>query len=307
MLNLLWEMAPCLIGGALIGRWRSQWIAPIALPLVRFGVPVSLMGLLLHGGLNASLFGMALISVAAIALMLMILRGLSAGIAALGQPDLQLGSCIGNTAYFGIPATLALLPPEALPVSIGYDLGATLLVWSFGPQWLNRQSQAATTRERWRDLLGHLSSSPASKGLLGALIVKATPWHELIRDALWLPSRAVIVLALVIVGMRLGGIAARKLQGAGVDLSAPLICKLLLFPSLMLTISLAFPLPGYARQALVLQAAAPTAISVLLIAESEQLDTTGAARLILISTLLGLITVPLWGELLTRILLLSQL
>ena len=85
---------------------------------------------------------MALIAVAAIALMLMILRGLSAGFAALGRPDLQLGSCIGNTAYFGIPATLALLPPEALPVSIGYDLGATLLVWSLGPLWLNQANQA---------------------------------------------------------------------------------------------------------------------------------------------------------------------
>ena len=299
MLKLLWEMAPCLIGGALIGRWRPQWIAPLALPLVRFGVPVSLMGLLLHGGLNGSLFGMALISVTAIALMLMILHWLSAGIATLGQADLQLGSCIGNTAYFGIPATLALLPPEALPVSIGYDLGATLLAWSLGPLWLNRQSPTGKTRERWRDLLGHLSASPATRGLLGALIVKATPWHELIRDALWLPSRAVIVLALVVVGMRLGDIAARKLKGPDIDLSAPLICKLVVFPSLMLLISLVFPLPGYARQALVLQAAAPTAISVLLIAESEQLNGARSAQLILISTLAALISVPIWSVLIS--------
>ena len=271
----------------------------MALPLVRFGVPVSLMGLLLHGGLNGSLFGMALLAVAAIALMLIILRWLSPGIAALRRPDLQLASCIGNTAYFGIPATLALLPAEALPVSIGYDLGATLLIWGLGPLWLTRDSPAETTRERWRDLLGHLSSSPATRGLLGALIVKASPWHEPIRDALWLPSRAVIVLALVVVGMRLGDIAARKLKTPAVDLSAPLICKLVLFPALMLLISLAFPLPGYARQALVLQAAAPTAISVLLIAESEQLNASRTAQLILISTLAALFSVPIWGLLLS--------
>ena len=292
-------MAPCLLGGALIGRWRPQWIAPLALPLVRFGVPLSLMGLLLHGGINGSLFGMALLAVAAIALMLVILHWFSAGISALGQPDLQMGSCIGNTAYFGIPATLALLPPEALPVSIGYDLGATLLTWSLGPLWLSRRDPAETTRGRWRDLLGHLSASPATKGLLGALIVKATPWHEPIRDALWLPSRAVIALALIVVGMRLGDIAARKLKSPGVDLTAPLICKLVLFPSLMLLISLAFPLPGYARQALVLQAAAPTAISVLLIAESEQVNSARPAQLILISTLLALISVPIWGLLIS--------
>ena len=292
-------MIPCLIVGALIGRWRSQWIAPVAFPLVRFGVPVSLMGLLLHGGLNGSLFGMALIAVAAIALMLIILRWLSPGIAALRQPDLQLGSCIGNTAYFGIPASLALLPAEALPVSIGYDLGATLLIWGLGPLWLTRDSPAETTRERWRSLLRHLSDSPATRGLLGALIVKASPWHEPIREALWVPSRAVIILALVVVGMRLGDIAARKMKGPAVDLSAPLICKLVLFPALMLIISLAFPLPGYARQALVLQAAAPTAISVLLIAESEQLNAARTAQLILISTLTALLSVPIWSLLLS--------
>lgn len=271
----------------------------MALPLVRFGVPVSLMGLLLHGGLNDSLFGMALLAVAAIALMLMILRWLSPGIAALHRPDMQLGSCIGNTAYFGIPATLALLPAEALPVSIGYDLGATLLIWGLGPLWLTRDHPAETTRERWRDLLGHLSSSPATRGLLGALIVKASPWHEPIRDALWLPSRAVIVLALVVLGMRLGDIAAQKLKAPAADLSAPLLCKLVLFPALMLLISLVFPLPGYARQALVLQAAAPTAISVLLIAESEQLNAARPAQLILISTLAALVSVPIWSLLIS--------
>ena len=112
MLKLLWEMAPCLIVGALIGRWRSQWIAPLAVPLVRFGVPVSLMGLLLHGGLNGSLLTMALLAVAAITLMMMILHWLSSGVASLGRPDLQLGSCIGNTAYFGVPACLLYTSPS---------------------------------------------------------------------------------------------------------------------------------------------------------------------------------------------------
>ena len=295
MLKLLWEMAPCLIVGALIGRWRSQWIAPLAVPLVRFGVPVSLMGLLLHGGLNGSLLAMALLAVAAITLMMVILHWLSSGVASLSRPELQLGSCIGNTAYFGVPATLALLPPEALPVSIGYDLGATLLVWSLGPLWLNRNNKTGNRHKPWRELLAHLSASPATRGLAGALIVMATPWHDVIREVLWVPSRAVIVLALVVVGMRLGDIAARKLKEPAVNLSAPLVCKLLLFPSLMLLLSLAFPIPGYARQALVLQAAAPTAISVLLIAESEQMNAAAAAQLILNSTLVALISVPLWS------------
>ena len=295
MLNLLWEMGPCLIGGAFIGRWRPQWIAPLATPLVRFGVPVSLMGLLLHGGLNGSLLGMAMVAVTVIAVMLTLLRLATPFSVALTHPELQLGSCIGNTAYFGIPAALALLPSDALPISIGYDFGATLLAWGLGPLWLTRKPASSGPDRRWRNLLGHLSASPASRGLIGALIVMVTPWHLAISDALWLPSRAVIVLALAVVGMRLGSIASKNAPSLDVSLTTPLICKLLLFPALMLLISLALPLPGVARQALVLQAAAPTAISVLLMAESEHVNVAAPAQLILRSTVLALISVPLWS------------
>jgi len=295
VLNLLWEMGPCLIGGAFIGRWRPQWIAPLATPLVRFGVPVSLMGLLLHGGLNGSLLGMAMVAVTVIAVMLTLLRLATPFSVALTHPELQLGSCIGNTAYFGIPAALALLPSDALPISIGYDFGATLLAWGLGPLWLTRKPASSNPDRRWRNLLGHLSASPATRGLIGALIVMVTPWHLAISDALWLPSRAVIVLALAVVGMRLGSIASKNAPSLDVSLTTPLICKLLLFPALMLLISLALPLPGVARQALVLQAAAPTAISVLLMAESEHVNVAAPAQLILRSTVLALISVPLWS------------
>ena len=122
-----------------------------------------------------------------------------------------------------------------------------------------------------------------------------TPWHLAISDALWLPSRAVIVLALAVVGMRLGSIASKNAPSLDVSLTTPLICKLLLFPALMLLISLGLPLPGVARQALVLQAAAPTAISVLLMAESEHVNVAAPAQLILRSTVLALISVPLWS------------
>ena len=54
--------------------------------------------------------------------------------------------------------------------------------------------------------------------------------------------------------MRLGSIASRNAPRLDVSLTTPLICKLLLFPALMLMVSLALPLPGVARQALVLQA-----------------------------------------------------
>ena len=54
------------------------------------------------------------------------------------------------------------------------------------------------------------------------------------------------------------------------------------------------------RQALVLQGAAPAAISVLLMAEEAGRGTTQAARLILLSTMLALVSVPLWWFVILR-------
>ena len=49
---------------------------------------------------------------------------------------------------------------------------------------------------------------------------------------------------------------------------------------------------------MILQGATPTAISVLLIAESADRDQADAASLVFWSTVLALITAPLWGQVL---------
>lgn len=274
------------------------------------------MGLLLKGGLNSSLVSTAAIAAAAIMVMLLMLNSWREGGNQRLSPTLQLGSCVGNTAYFGIPVALALLPPEALSISIGYDLGATLLCWGLGPIWLAGARPEAHPY-RWRELVNHLSSSPASRGLLGALLVMATPWQATITTALWMPSRVVIVLALIVVGMRLAGLAEERSAATHPEqrhpeqrhpeqtqrppanlLNAALVCKLLLFPAFLFGLSLILPISSIARQALVLQAAAPTAISVLLIAETEQADSTAAAQLIWRSTLIAMITITIWAWLL---------
>ncbi len=74
-----------------------------------------------------------------------------------------------------------------------------------------------------------------------------------------------------------------------------LLIKLAILPALMLIISISFGLPTLMRNALVLQAATPTAISVLLVAETNHKDQEVAASLVVISTLLALFTMPIWS------------
>jgi predicted permease len=80
-----------------------------------------------------------------------------------------------------------------------------------------------------------------------------------------------------------------------------LLTKLLLFPLVVLGMALLLRLPPLLRAPLVLQAAAPTAVSVLLLSEAAQADPGRPAALVLWSTLAAVVSVPLWAWLLTAL------
>ncbi|MDP6834062.1 MAG: permease, partial [Prochlorococcaceae cyanobacterium ETNP1_MAG_9] len=177
----------------------------IVMAVINFGVPISVMGLLLQAGLDWSLLEAAFLAVLAIGVMILLLRTIPKVKQLMSRPTLQLASSFGNTGYFGIPVALALLPSKALTMSIGYDLGATLLIWSLGPPfWAERVKNAAPLSPSV--LTQALLANPAAKGLIGALIVQLTPWEQEIAIALWGPSKCVTIFGLLVVGMRIGSL-----------------------------------------------------------------------------------------------------
>ena len=264
---LLSELIPCLLIGYLLGRFKENISLTISRPLISYGIPISLMGILLKSGLELPLIESAALALVAIGFLMTILNRLPSVNNLIQNRTLQLGSAFGNTGYFGIPVSLALLPDNALIYSIGFDLGATLVIWSLGPILLTDPSNVLSSNRYWKNFIKGIFSSPAVKGLIGALIIHSSPWDEQITDLLWIPSRVVIVLALVIVGMRLSWLRKANLSRIKNQITSiknALIMKLVGLPVIMLIISSAIRLPSVMREALVLQAAAPTVISYLI-------------------------------------------
>ena len=295
MLEFLKDLLPCLLIGFWLGRRNPERSGVLATPLVRYGVPLSVMGLLLKGGMGPRVLLAAVLAAGVIGSILLLAGWIAPLRRTLHGPCGQLGCCVGNTAYFGVPAALALLPASALPITIGYDLGATLLAWSVGPLLIAEESSDGPGL--WSRLLKALRGSPAVPGLIGALLVQLTPWVDQVASALWWPSRVVIWLALVVVGMRLGSLSLATSES---DVRLPLLLpalvgKLVLFPLVLMLVGLVLRLDPVMIQAITLQGAAPTAISVLLIAEAMGRNQAMAAGLVLWSTLLALLSSPLWG------------
>jgi len=294
---LLSELIPCLLIGYLLGRFKENLSLTISRPLISYGIPISLMGILLKSGLELPLIESAALALVAIGFLMTILNRLPSVNNLIQNRTLQLGSAFGNTGYFGIPVSLALLPDHALIYSIGFDLGATLVIWSLGPILLTDPSKVLSSNRYWKNFIKGIFSSPAVKGLIGALIIHSSPWDEQITDLLWIPSRIVIVLALVIVGMRLSWLRKANLSRIKNQITSiknALIMKLVGLPVIMLIISSAIRLPSVMREALVLQAAAPTAISILLISQAASRDEKEATSLVVFSTITALISIPAW-------------
>jgi predicted permease len=298
------ELLPCLLLGLGLGRWRPGLPARLAPPLVHWGVPISMVGLLLRAGLHRDLAVAAGLAATASGGGLLLIRLLPPLAQRLGAGTLQLGSVMGNTAYWGLPAALALLPPAALAHAISYDLVGTLVTWSVGPLLVEG------IPARPRQLLGAALASPASRGLLLALLLQLTPWRQSLAALLWWPARGVLLVALTMVGMRLGVLLAAAQAGRAGNAIGGLVlamaAKLLVLPGLLLLLTALLPLPELVGDAVVLQAAAPTAVSVLLIGEAAEArgrrgEAAPAAALVLWSTLAALVTVPLWGLLLARL------
>ena len=291
------ELIPCLLIGYLLGRFKENLSLTISRPLISYGIPISLTGILLKSGLELPLIESAALALVAIGILMTILNRLPCVKNLVPNRTLQLGSAFGNTGYFGIPVSLALLPDHALIYSIGFDIGATLVIWSLGPILLTVPSKVLSSNRYWKNFINGLFSSPAVKGLIGALIIHSSPWDEQITDLLWIPSRVVIVLALVIVGMRLSWLRQAnpsRIKIQIISIKNALIMKLVGLPVIMLIISSAIRLPSVMREALVLQAAAPTAISILLISQAASRDEKEATSLVVFSTITALISIPAW-------------
>ncbi len=308
MLRFLLELVPPLGLGLLLGIRFPGLPGRLAPPLITWGIPISLVALLLRAGFRAELLTAALMAAAASGLGLLLMR-----LPALGrripEGSLQLGCIVGNTGYWGLPVGLALLPAEAIGFTIAFDLMATLITWSLGPLLVDRHATGA------RRQLQVLATSPAMRGLALAVLLHQTPWSAALAQWLWWPARLVVLVALALVGMRLGLVLRRRPAGAagpagGWALLAPLVGKLLVLPAAMLLLAGLLGLPSPLRDAVVLQAAAPTAISVLLLTEAAAAGHQGAAEagrrqaveavatLVLWSTALALVSVPLWWWLL---------
>ena len=280
--------------GFYIGRTKPKLSEKISILLIKYGIPISVMGLLLKAGINIDLIKSSLIAFFSISSLFFLINIVPRTRKNFPNYSLQLGGLIGNTSFLGIPIAIALLPTNIINFTIGFDIGTTLFSWIFGPILLQKE-KSQNSNFNLKKLSLSIFNSPASKGTFGALLVYLLSLDHYIGEILWIPARIVIFLAIAVVGSRLGIITKNKsnLLNFNNEIKNSIVLKLLIFPLLIYLTTIVFKFEKLEVLALVLQAGTPSAISTILMAEAYKTNQDLAAKTLFLTTIFSIITIPL--------------
>jgi predicted permease len=213
-----------------------------------------------------------------------------------GTRALALTVGVFNYGYFALPLCLALFGPEVAGVLVVFNLGVEIAFWTMSPFLSSApgQNQAGG----FKSTLHNLVNPPVVGIFLGIAlnsIAPTFPLPQFVVGAITLLGQPAIPIALLLIGALLYDLTRNrtwwrdwKVPAAGIAL------RLGILPLLILSMGLVYPLPFAINAVLVIQAGLPAGIFPLVLLKLNGGDTLTGLRVILFTTLFGLIATPFW-------------
>jgi len=203
-----------------------------------------------------------------------------------------LAAAFPNVTYLGLPVLEATFGPWARSVAIQFDFFAcTPLLFTLGVLIAARNGTAAAGM---RNMMRELLRIPAlwAAFLAVSLNLLDVEMHNLLNGLLGMLERGVVPLMLISLGLSLEWNRAqwRKLP----TVVPVLLLRLLLIPALVALFASATGLSGEMRAAVVMEAAMPSMVLGIVFCDRYDLDVGLYATTVTVSTVLSLVTLPLW-------------
>lgn len=196
-----------------------------------------------------------------------------------------------NATYMGLPVMEATFGTWARSVAIQFDLFAcTPLLFTLGILIASRLGSG----DKLRSPITELMRIPALWAALLAVVLNilAVPMPSLIKGWLQLLERGVVPLMLFSIGLSLEWKLSHLRQLPPV---LPVIAlRLFIVPFLVMLVTGLLGLSGELRAAIVMEAAMPSMVLGIVISDRFNLDVSLYASAVTITTLLSLVTLPLW-------------
>ena len=195
-----------------------------------------------------------------------------------------------NYGYLPIPLVQAFYDRDTLGVLFTHNLGVEIALWTVGIWVLSGSSG----RSAWRNILNVPILAIAAAAVLN--LAGAHAWlPEFVGKTMHLLGQSAIPLALLLTGATLSDlVASGSLTGKLFPLLAANLLRLGALPIAFLFLAKHLPLSEPVQRIMVIQAAMPAAMIPIILAKHYKADSGHALQIVLSTTLLGLLTIPLW-------------
>lgn len=305
MIGVLLKLYLPLIGFVGVGILAQRYIPQPALTRVgpqalgRFlfwvGIPLSLIGFLRGADLSGAVWAAPACAWIAILLAWGLGRGwlrwrAGRSLSPPQQGSFQLASMLGNTGYLGYPICLAVGGATYFAWALFYDiLGTAFGSFGLGVWVASRCGRNAHLSQG--QMLRQMLKVPALWGFCIGMLTRNVPLSTSVDLGLLGFAWSMVPLSLIVMGMRLAQL--RSWHGLR-QVGAAIAIKTVLIPLSIGAIAHWLPLPPTGSLLISLQAGMPSAFSTLILAEEFQLDRDMMVAAIAGSSLLVLVTLPIW-------------
>ncbi len=209
-----------------------------------------------------------------------------------GKRTFALSSGLQNFGYTAIPVIEQMWAAGAMAVLFVHNLGVEIALWSVGVMLISGDRSVP-----WRRLF----NGPLIAVALGLLLV-GLGWDRHIsgspRDAMHWLGLGSFPLAIFITGALMMEMIGKERPSLKASLGGCLV-RLAIIPAVMLGVAKVLPVPDTLKQVLLVQAAMPSALTPVLLAKLYGGRPAVAVEVVLATTLVSFITLPLilvWGR-----------
>lgn len=197
---------------------------------------------------------------------------------------------IQNYGYIPLPLCAALFGRETAGVLFAFMLGVEIAFWSI-VLW---QLQSGAQRGSWRQTI-----NPPMVSIVAGMILNGLGANEwlptAVRTSFHLLGVCAVPMALLLSGALIADhMNIRSLRQGGRTMAVATLIRIGVVPILILLAAKYLPFDTPTKAVLLLQAAMPSAIFPILLTKVHHGDVPTALQVVLGTSLVGLITIPLW-------------
>ena len=199
-----------------------------------------------------------------------------------------------STMNIGLPINVALFGDASLPYVLLYFLANAVTFWTLGNYFIAHDGESANVRLFSMQTLKQVCSPPLMGFLLGiVLVLLDVRVPGFIDKSFKYVGDMAIALSLMYVGVMLNGISFREVH-MGRDEMAVFAGRFLISPLTVLFLSFVFPVPALMRNVFIIQSSLPVMMNLAILSGYYKADVKFGTLITSVSTLISLVTIPLF-------------